>query len=242
MAAAAIMFFAFYGFDAVSTSAEECKNPGRDLTIGILGSMALCTVFYMMIAAVAIGVLPYLEFAKTDGEPLPYILRLLGQPEVAAFVSGAAILAMPSVLLVFMYGQTRILFVAARDGLIPQSFAKVNDRGVPLRMTLATGLFVALFAGLVPLKDIAELANAGTLLAFVIVSLAMIIMRQTHKDVKRDFKTPLYWIVGPLAILGCVALFFSLGQKTMLFFAGWVALGVIVYYLYGRWHSVLRKS
>lgn len=240
MAAAAIMFFAFYGFDAVSTSAEETKNPGRDLTIGIIGSMVICTAFYMAIAATAIGVLPYLDFAKTDGEPLPYILRMLNQPVVAVFVSAVAILSMPSVLLVFMYGQSRILFVMARDGLIPQGLAQVDKRGIPAKMTILTGLFVTLFAGLVPLKEIAELANAGTLLAFIAVSLAMIILRKTHPNLERKFKTPVYWLIGPAAILGCLFLFTSLSSLTMIAFVVWAIIGLGVYLAYGRGHSRLK--
>jgi APA family basic amino acid/polyamine antiporter len=242
MAAAAIMFFAFYGFDAVSTAAEETKNPGRDLTIGITGSMVICTIFYMLIAAVALGTLNHLEFAKTNDEPLPYILRQLGQPWVADFVSLAAIVSMPSVLLVFMYGQSRILFVMSRDGLIPASLAKVNKKGIPGLMTLLTGLFVAVFAGLVPLQDIASLANAGTLCAFIAVSLTLIILRIKRPDIERPFKTPLWWLVAPGAIAGCLFLFTSLNEKTLLYFFGWIVIGLLVYLGYGLWHSNLKSK
>ena len=139
LGAAATMFFAFYGFDAVSTSAEECKNPGRDLTIGIVGSMIICTIVYMLVAAVAIGAVPFTDLGKT-AEPLPYALRVLNQPLIGDLVGFAAVLAMPSVLLVFMYGQSRILFVMARDGLIPQGLAKVNKNGLPVGLTLLIGL------------------------------------------------------------------------------------------------------
>jgi len=242
MAAAAIMFFAFYGFDAVSTSAEETKNPARDLTIGILGSMLVCTILYMSIAACVVGVLPYQNVANSHGEPLPYILRLLGHPMVAALVGGAAILALPSVILVFMYGQSRILFVMARDGLIPKGLASVDGRGVPALMTIITGVFIAIFAGFVPLKQITEMANAGTLLAFIAVSLAMIILRKTHPQLKREFKTPFYYIVGPLAIIGCVFLFTSLTAFTMKAFLIWNLIGLVAYFSYGFWKSPLRKK
>jgi APA family basic amino acid/polyamine antiporter len=242
MAAAAIMFFAFYGFDAVSTSAEEAKNPGRDLTIGIVGSMVICTLFYMIVGACVVGVLPYTEVAKSHGEPLPYILRLMNHSFIADLVGIAAVLALPSVLLVFMFGQSRILFVMARDGLIPRTLSKLDRRGLPSIMTLITGTFVAAFAGLVPLQQIAEMANTGTLIAFIAVSLAMIILRVTRPDLKRAFKVPLFWLVGPLAIAGCVFLFTSLNVSTMKFFAGWSVIGVVVYFLWGFWNSRLRKT
>ncbi len=242
MAAAAIMFFAFYGFDAVSTSAEEAKNPGRDLTIGIIGSMVICTIFYMVVGACVVGVLPYTEVAKSHGEPLPYILRLMNHGFIADLVGIAAVLALPSVLLVFMFGQSRILFVMARDGLIPKALSKLDRRGLPTRMTLITGIFVAIFAGLVPLQQIAEMANTGTLVAFIAVSLAMMILRVTRPELKRAFKVPLFWLVGPLAIAGCVFLFTSLNVSTMKFFAVWTAIGIVVYFLYGFWNSRLRKA
>ncbi|MGZ3304858.1 MAG: amino acid permease [Asticcacaulis sp.] len=242
MAAAAIMFFAFYGFDAVSTSAEEAKNPGRDLTIGIVGSMAICTLFYMLVGACVVGVLPYTEVAKSNGEPLPYILRLMHQPFIADLIGIAAVLALPSVLLVFMFGQSRILFVIARDGLIPQSLSKLDRRGLPVVMTLIVGIFIAAFAGLVPLDQIANLANSGTLVAFIAVSLAMMILRVTRPDLKRAFKVPFHWVVGVLAIAGCVFLFTSLNVSTMIYFLLWNIIGVVVYFLYGFWNSRLRKE
>ena len=242
MAAAAIMFFAFYGFDAVSTSAEEARNPGRDLTIGIVGSMIICTLFYMVVGACVVGVLPYTEVAKSHGEPLPYILRLMNHGFIADLVGIAAVLALPSVLLVFMFGQSRILFVMARDGLIPKSLSRLDGRGLPGVMTLLTGVFVAIFAGLVPLQQIAEMANTGTLVAFIAVSLAMMILRKTRPDLPRKFKVPLHWLVGILAIAGCLFLFTSLNVSTMKFFAAWTVIGVVVYFLYGFWNSRLRKA
>ncbi len=242
MAAAAIMFFAFYGFDAVSTSAEEAKNPGRDLTIGIVGSMVVCTLFYMLVGACVVGVLPYTEVAKSNGEPLPYILRLMHHPFVADLIGVAAVLALPSVLLVFMFGQSRILFVMARDGLIPQGLSKLDRRGLPVIMTLVVGVFIAIFAGLVPLDQIADLANSGTLVAFIAVSLAMMFLRVTRPDLPRKFKVPMHWVVGILAIAGCIFLFTSLNVSTMVYFAIWNAIGIVVYFLYGFWNSRLRKQ
>ena len=241
MAAAAVVFFAFFGFDAVSTSAEEAKNPGRDLTIGIIGSMALSTLIYMLVAAVAVGALPFKEIAES-GEPLPHVLRSLGYPLVASLVGGAAIVALPSVILVMMYGQSRIFFVMARDGLLPSVVAKVNAKGSPALITLLTGIFVAVFAGFVPLKKIAELSNAGTLIAFVAVSLSMIILRVKKPELQRSFKTPLFWLTGGLAIAGCIFIFSSLPKESQIFTLIWMAIGLVFYFAYGRWNSRLRKA
>ncbi len=240
MAAAAVVFFAFFGFDAVSTSAEEAKNPGRDLTIGIIGSMALSTLIYMLVAAVAVGALPFKEIADS-GEPLPHVLRTLGYPLVASLVGGAAIVALPSVILVMMYGQSRIFFVMARDGLLPSVVAKVNSKGSPALITLLTGIFVAFFAGFVPLKKIAELSNAGTLIAFVAVSLSMIILRVKKPELQRVFKTPVFWLTGGLAIAGCIFIFSSLPKESQIFTLIWMAIGLVFYFAYGRWNSRLRK-
>ncbi|ESQ74246.1 amino acid permease [Asticcacaulis sp. AC402] len=241
MAAAAIVFFAFFGFDAVSTSSEEAKNPGRDLTIGIVGSMAISTLIYMLVAGVAIGAAPFQEIADS-GEPLPHVLRSLGQPLIATLVGGAAIVALPSVILVMMYGQSRIFFVMARDGLLPKAVAKVNAKGSPALITLLTGLFVAFFAGFVPLKQIAELSNAGTLIAFVAVALSMIILRRKHPSVERVFKTPAYWLVGLITIGGCVFIFSSLPLISQGFTLLWMVIGLVFYFAYGFWNSRLRKE
>ncbi|WAC48117.1 amino acid permease [Asticcacaulis sp. SL142] len=241
MAAAAIVFFAFFGFDAVSTSAEEAKNPGRDLTIGILGSMGVSTFIYMLVAAVAIGAVNFNEIAGS-GEPLPHVLRTLGYPLIASLVGGAAIVALPSVILVMMYGQSRIFFVMARDGLLPKAVAKVNAKGSPALITLLTGIFVAIFAGFVPLKKIAELSNAGTLIAFVAVALSMIILRKKMPDAPRTFKVPFYWVVGLFAIGGCIFIFSSLPVESQLFTLIWMVIGLAVYFSYGKWNSRLRKG
>lgn len=241
MAAAAIVFFAFFGFDAVSTSAEEAKDPGRDLTIGILGSMAVSTLIYMLVAAVAIGAVGYQDIASS-GEPLPHVLRTLGQPLVATLVGGAAIVALPSVILVMMYGQSRIFFVMARDGLLPKAVAAVNSKGSPALITLITGIVVALGAGFVPLKKIAELSNAGTLIAFIAVALSMIILRNKLPDAVRSFKVPLHWVVGLITIGGCAFIFSSLPVQSQIFTLIWMGIGLVVYFAYGRWNSRLRKG
>jgi len=234
MAAAAIIFFAFYGFDAISTAAEETKNPDRDLPIGIIGSMVICTLLYVGVAAVAIGSMPYTVYANSP-EPLALILRSLGQGKVAAIIGAAAIIALPTVILAFLFGQSRIFFVMARDGLLPAGLARVSPRtGAPTRMILGTAVIVSVLAGIVPLDAIAALANAGTLVAFIAVALCMLIMRRREPNRKRIFSTPLPWIVGPLAIGGCLYLFWSLPRTTQLFFLGWNVIGVLLYIVIGN--------
>jgi len=239
MAAAAIIFFAFYGFDAVSTAAEETKNPGRDLQIGIIGSMLMCTVIYMAVAAAALGGSRYDALAASP-EPLSMVLRKLQHPLAANLIATAAVLALPTVIMAFMYGQSRIFFVMARDGLLPRSLSAINPRfGTPVLMTLVTGIIVAAIGGFVPLRQIAELANAGTLVAFIAVAVCMLILRRTAPQRPRVFRTPAAWLIGPLAILGCTYLFFSLPVITWLWFLLWNAIGVVVYLVYARHSSVL---
>ena len=236
MAAAAIIFFAFYGFDAIATAAEETKNPARDLSIGIVGSMVACVVIYMAVAAAAIGALSYTQFANSP-EPLALILREIGQPGAATYLAASAVIALPTVILAFFYGQSRIFFVMARDGLLPRGLAKVSGRGNPVRITLFTAVLVAVLAGFIPLGDLAALANAGTLTAFAAVALCMLIMRQRAPDAPRTFRTPLPWLIGLIAILGCAYLFVSLPSKTQLYFFGAHVVGLVIYLLYGSRRS-----
>lgn len=237
MAAAAIVFFAFYGFDAVATSAEEAKNPGRDLTIGIVGSMVVCTVIYMAVAISAIGALPFQQLANSP-EPLALVLRQLGQPVAAHLIALAAVLALPSVILVMMYGQSRVFFVMARDGLLPRSLAKISPRtGAPTRITLITGISIALVAGIFRLDEIAELANAGTLIAFISVGACLMILRRRSPQLPRLFKCPQPYLVGTLTILGCAYLLFSLPSTTLVRFGAWNVIGLVAYCLYGRSRS-----
>ncbi|MET0239511.1 MAG: amino acid permease [Sphingobium sp.] len=238
MAAAAIIFFAFYGFDAISTAAEETHDPGRDLPIGIIGSMLVCTLIYVGVAAVAVGSMDYTVYAKS-AEPLALILRELDRGGVAAIIGAAAIIALPTVILAFLYGQSRIFFVMARDALLPQALAKVNARtGTPIRITMLTAVVVAILAGLVPLDEIAALANAGTLVAFIAVATCMLVLRRREPERKRVFRTPLAWLVGPAAILGCLYLFWSLPTKTHQFFLIWNLVGFALYVLWSRRRAV----
>jgi APA family basic amino acid/polyamine antiporter len=242
MAAASLIFFAFYGFDAVSTAAEETKNPKRDLTIGIVGSMAVCTLIYMVVAAVSIGASRTEIFSKSEA-PLVFILESLKHPKVAQLVALAAVVALPTVILAFMYGQSRIFFVMARDGLLPKTLAKVNARtGTPVLMTLLTGALSALISGWLSLKDIAELANAGTLAAFIAVGLSVIILRVKDPSRQRVFSTPIWPVVASGAILGCLYLFSSLPTKTQLYFLYAHLIGAAVYVLFGMRNSVLARE
>jgi APA family basic amino acid/polyamine antiporter len=242
MAAAAIVFFAFYGFDAVATSAEEAKNPGRDLTIGIIGSMLVCTLIYMAVAIAAIGALPFQQLANSP-EPLALVLRQLGQPVAAHLIALAAVIALPSVILVMMYGQSRVFFVMARDGLLPRSLAKISPRtGAPTRITLITGVSIALVAGIFRLDEIAELANAGTLIAFMAVGACLMILRRRSPELPRLFRCPQPYVVGTLTILGCAYLLFSLPDATLVRFGAWNVIGLLFYFLYSRSRSDARQD
>ena len=232
MAAAAIIFFAFYGFDAIATAAEEAKNPGRDLAIGIVGSMLVCVAIYMAVAAAAIGAVAYTGFADS-AEPLALILREIGQPWAAQVLGASAVIALPTVILAFFYGQSRIFFTIARDGLLPSKLANVSKRGTPVRITIFTAIVTSVFAGLIPLTAIAALANAGTLAAFVAVCAAMLVLRRREPDRERKFRAPLPWLVGPVGILGCLYLFISLPNRTQIFFVVAQIIGLLLYFVYG---------
>jgi APA family basic amino acid/polyamine antiporter len=241
MAAAAIIFFAFYGFDAIATAAEETKNPGRDLAIGIVGSMIACVIIYMAVAGAAIGAISYTRFADSP-EPLALILRELGQLWTARYLAASAVIALPTVILAFFYGQSRIFFVMARDGLLPRSLARVSGRGSPVRITLFTAVIVAALAGIVPLAQLAALANAGTLTAFIAVCVCMLIMRVREPGAPRKFRTPLPWLVGIFGILGCLYLLYSLPWATQRYFMIAHVVGLVVYFAYGARRSVASAA
>jgi APA family basic amino acid/polyamine antiporter len=229
MAAAAIIFFAFYGFDAISTASEEAKNPGRDVPVGIVGSLLICTFIYMGVAAFAVGSMSYTVYAHSP-EPLALILRKLGSGRAAVAIGAAAVVALPTVILAFLYGQSRIFFVMARDGLLPRALASINARtGTPIRITWVTAVVVGTLAGIIPLAQIAALANAGTLLAFMAVALCMLVLRRRQPGWNRPFRARAAWIIGPAAILGCFYLFLSLPPRTQLFFSAWNAFGLLIY-------------
>jgi len=242
MAAAAIIFFAFYGFDAVSTAAEETKNPGRDLTIGIVGSMVVCILIYMLVAAAAVGAMRFDQFASS-GEPLAYIARTLGSDLAGTLIAGAAIVALPTVLLAFMYGQSRIFFVMARDGMLPRRLAAVSEkRGTPVLMTAVTAVLMAMIAGLFSLGELAALANAGTLAAFVAVGASLIVLRVQQPARPRPFRAPAWPLVGAGCIAGCLYLFVSLPVSTQVNFFIWNGLGLVLYFAFARRNTRLAKG
>jgi APA family basic amino acid/polyamine antiporter len=236
---AAIIFFAFYGFDAIATAAEEAKDPSRDLAIGIVGSMLLCVLIYMAVAAAAIGAVATTHFANSP-EPLALILRDIGQGWAAKILGASAVIALPTVILAFFYGQSRIFFTVARDGLLPESLARVSSRGTPVRITIFTAIVTSAFAGLIPLDAIAALANAGTLAAFVAVCAAMLVMRVREPNRERKFRAPAAWVVGIVGIMGCLYLFISLPQRTQIFFVAAQVIGLILYAIYG--HRAAEKA
>jgi APA family basic amino acid/polyamine antiporter len=238
MAAASIIFFAFYGFDAVSTAAEEAKNPGRDMTIGIVGSMLACVVIYMGVAACAIGAVPVASFANS-AEPLALVLRTLGSASTAKIFGAVAVVALPTVILAFLFGQTRIFFVMARDRLLPERLGRVHPKsGVPVAVTIGTAIIVAVIAAFLPLAEIAALANAGTLCAFVAVGASMLILRKREPGRARAFRVPAAPLVGAVAIFGCLYLFWNLPFGTQVRFFLWNGLGLVVYFLYARQRSL----
>jgi APA family basic amino acid/polyamine antiporter len=242
LAAAALIFFAFYGFDAVSTAAEETKNPARDLSIGIVGSMVICTVIYIAVAAAALGAASYLDIAHT-GAPLVHVLELVRHPFAAQLVASAAIVALPTVILVLMYGQSRIWFVMARDGLLPERLAALSKRGTPVTMTLFAGFWVVLLAATLPLDRIALLANAGTLAAFIAVALSLLVLRLREPGRPRIFRAPLGIPVACICMAGCIYLFLNgLPRFTQWWFVLWNTGGLVIYFIYGARHSRLVNA
>jgi APA family basic amino acid/polyamine antiporter len=245
LGAAASIFFAYVGFDAVSTAAEETKNPNRNIPIGLIGSLLVCTVFYLLVAYAAIGstgAQPGGELSHSK-EPLAYILRNLGYPQIGNWVAAAAIIALPSVILMMIFGQTRILFTMARDGLMPQEFASVHPKfHTPHVVTIVTGVAVSLFAAMFPVDALADISNSGTLFAFFVVAIGVMILRVQQPNRPRPFRTPLVWLVGPAAVAGCALLFVSLGWYTIKLFLIWAVIGLVVYFAYARSRSVLAHG
>ena len=239
MAAAALIFFAYVGFDAVSTAAEETRNPNRNVPIGLMGSLALCTIIYLLVAAGAVGTMPTEEL-KNSKEPLAEVLRNLGFQRIGDLIGVAAVLALPTVVMMMIFGQVRIFFAMSRDQLLPASLSSVHPRfGTPWIMTIVTGVLVMLVAGFFSVDEIAELSNTGTLLAFIAVAAGVLVLRSTQPDRPRPFRCPAVWIVAPLAIAGCLFLLASVPPKSLVRFAIWNAIGFAVYFLYSRSRSPL---
>lgn len=236
---AAIVFFAYIGFDAVSTAAEEVKNPQRDLPIGIIGSLIVCTILYIVVAAILTGVVPYTQLDTPA--PVALALQLINQNWVAGFVSAGAIAGITTVLLVMLYGQTRVFYAMSRDGLLPTKFSKIHPKfQTPFQTTWMVGVVSALMAAFVPLNELAEMVNIGTLSAFVLVSAAVIAMRRSNPDLPRAFRCPGVPYIPILAILFCFTLMAQLPAITWIRFVVWLAIGFVIYFLYGYRHSKMN--
>lgn len=267
LGAAASIFFAYVGFDAVSTAAEETKNPNRNIPIGLIGSLGVCTIFYLLVGYGAVGSMGSQPVMGPNGlalhpgspelaaackgsealvcskEPLAHVLRMLGFAKWGNAIGIAAGLALPSVILMMIYGQTRIFFTMSRDGLLPEGLSKVHPRfHTPHVITIITGLFVAFFAATFPVGILADISNSGTLFAFVMVAAAVMILRVQQPERVRPFRTPMVWLVCPLAIAGCLLLFLNLSLYTLSMFFGWAAIGLVIYFLYGYRRSHLAPG
>lgn len=269
--AAATIFFAYVGFDAVSTAAEETKNPQRNVPIGLVGSLLICTIFYILVAAGAVGTIGGQPIMGPNGIPFPagseelarqcatyaadslplvcsnealaHVLRQIGWSGIGNLLGIAAFLALPSVILILLFGQTRIFFVMARDGLLPEKLAEVHPRWkTPYIVTGITGLVVAVAAAFLPVGALADIANAGTLYAFFMVAIAVMILRKREPGRERPFKVAGLIIVGPLTIAGCLFLFFNLPMDAMLVLPIWSAVGCLVYFGYSRSRSNLGRG
>jgi APA family basic amino acid/polyamine antiporter len=243
VSAASLIFFAYIGFDAISTSGEETKNPQRDLPIAILASLGIATVLYCLVAIAATGALPYDKLSGATA-PLATVLEDgAGMPWGATVISVGALIAITSVVLTILYGQTRIMFAMSRDGLVPRRLSHVSERtGTPILLTAGFAAFIAALAAVVPLKEIAELVNIGTLFAFVLVNIGVIILRRTRPDLERGFRVPWVPVVPIIGCLLCGYLMYKLPLVTWLRFGIWMAIGLAIYFLYGRRHSRLRTA
>jgi APA family basic amino acid/polyamine antiporter len=236
LAGAAIVFFAFIGFDIVATAAEETKNPKKDLPRGIIGSLVICTVLYVAVSLVVVGMQHYTELSTEA--PLADAFRSVGLPFLSGAISVGALAGLTSVVMILMLGQSRVLFAMSRDRLLPPRLASVHPRyGTPYKITLITGVVVAVLAGFVPLSTLAELVNIGTLFAFVLVSIGVIILRRTRPDLHRSFRVPAVPLLPILSVLACFYLMLNLPGETWLRFAVWMVLGIVLYFGYGRGHS-----
>ena len=240
MGGAALIFFAYIGFDAVSTAAEEAVNPQRDLPIGILFSLAVCTVIYVVVAGLLTGIVPY--YTLNVASPVADSLLRIGYPWAAAFIAAGAIAGLTTVMLVLYYGLTRVFLAMSRDGMLPPLFSAINkSTHTPVRVIMASGVLIAAIAGFTPIGDVAELVNIGTLAAFVLVCAGVIHLRYTRPDLKRPFRTPFGSVTPLLGIVFCVYLMLSLPPVTWMRFGVWLALGAVIYFTYSRTHSSLNR-
>ncbi|MGV3731592.1 MAG: amino acid permease [Sphingopyxis sp.] len=268
--AAATIFFAYVGFDAVSTAAEETRNPQKNVPIGLIGSLLICTIFYILVAAGAVGTIGGQPIMGPNGIPFPagsaelarqcampeyagmlvcsnealaHVLREIGFSGVGNMLGIAAFVALPSVILILLFGQTRIFFVMSRDGLLPEGLSKIHPKWkTPYVVTAITGSVVAFAAAFLPVGQLADIANAGTLYAFFMVALAVMLLRKSEPNRTRPFRTPMLWLIGPLTMAGCVFLFLNLPLEAMLVLPGWAIIGFVIYFAYGYRKSHLGQG
>ena len=242
MAAASLIFFAYLGFDCISTAAEETRHPNRDVPIAIVASLAICTLVYVLVTVGALGTTSYQELAGST-DPLALILRRMGHVTLGNLIAVAAIATLPSVILLMLYGQSRIFFVMARDGLLPRALGRVHPRfGTPYLATLITSAVIALLAGVGRADEIAEISNAGSLFAFASAGIALIVLRTTRPDQPRPFRCPAPWLVVPATVIGCGYLFYSLPTLSQARYAVWLAIGAATYVLYGYRRSTVARG
>lgn len=239
---AAYVFFAYIGFDAVSTAAEEVRDAKRDLPKGIIFSLLICTVIYMIVSLVLTGVVPYFKY-KGVSAPVAFALQQIGINWGSALVSVGALFGLTSVLLVMMFGQTRIFFAMSRDGLLPKFLGDVNKKTrTPITSTVIVAVAASIISGFLPIGIVSELTNIGTLAAFIIVSIGVIVLRKNRPDIERPFKCPFVPVVPIAAVVFCGYLIFKLNFATQLRFIVWFLLGLVVYFLYGARHSTMNNE
>lgn len=241
IAGAAIIFFAYIGFDAVSTQAEEARNPQRDVPIGIIGSLLICTVLYICVVAVLTGMVKYTDLSEDAG--VSDAFKKAGLPKAEFLIAAAGVAGISSVLLVMLLGSARILMAISRDGLLPQFFASIHPTfKTPWKATIIIGLGVATMAGFLPLDALLQMTNIGTLFAFAVVCAAVLILRYTNPTAPRPFRVPLVPVVPVVGVLGCLLLMFSLPAHNWYRLFVWMAIGLVIYFSYGRWHSRLNAT
>src|SRR5438094_1210011 len=241
MTGGAIVFFAYIGFDAVSTAAQEAKNPQKDMPIGIIGSLLICTVLYILVSGIATGVVPYKELNVPD--PIAVAADRAGMGWMSSLIKLGAIAGLSSVILVMLLGQSRVFWSMSRDGLLPQFVNKIHPKfQTPYLTSIVTGVIVAVFAAILPIRDAASLVSIGTLLASVIVSVGILVLRQREPNLPRVFRTPAVWLVAPLGALSALYLMVSLSGRTWARLGIWFVIGLVVYFLYGVRHSRLAAG
>ncbi|MET9558283.1 amino acid permease [Streptomyces sp. NPDC006645] len=239
--AASVVFFAFIGFDIVATAAEETKDPQRDMPRGILGSLIICTVLYVAVSVVVTGMQKYTEL--TVDAPLADAFKATGHPFYSGVISFGAAVGLTTVCMILLLGQTRVFFAMSRDGLLPRVFSHVHPRfRTPYRSTVLLGVIIAIVAGFTSIEELASLVNIGTLFAFVVVAIGVVILRRTRPDLPRSFRAPLVPWLPAVSVMASLWLMLNLPAETWLRFAIWMAIGVVVYFAYGRANSRLGKS